>query len=68
MSRDQSPRSSRLAALQWTAVGLLAASFVVSFLSDSPATVVLNYVFLALAGGVLVWAIMVQWRTARRRR
>jgi hypothetical protein len=64
---DQEGRSSRLATLQWTAIGLLAASFVVSFISDGPASVVLNYVFLTLAGGVLVWAILVQWRAARRR-
>jgi hypothetical protein len=59
---------SRLTGLQWTAIGLLAASFVVSFVSDSPATVVLNYVFLALALGVLVWAFLLRWRAARRRR
>jgi hypothetical protein len=67
VSHDKAGRSSSIAALQWTAVGLIAASFVVSFVSDSPAAVVLNYVFLALAGGVLVWAILVQWRAARRR-
>ena len=67
MPHDRPARSSRLATLQWTAIGLLAASFVVSFISDGPASVVLNYVFLAAAGVVLVWAILVQWRASRRR-
>jgi len=67
VSRDEPGPSTRIARLQWAAIGLLAVSFLVSFLSDSSAAVVLNYVFLALACGVIVWAILVQWRARRRR-